>query len=113
MVRNPNSIINDIRRLLDELENTSEGKVLTAKRSTSGSNKTVPKGAIGAIHMLIEEGFFDKPKEISSIMEKLKEIGHYHKTPAVSMNLLNLTKRRILNRIENKETKNWEYVIRK
>ncbi|GAG80702.1 unnamed protein product, partial [marine sediment metagenome] len=39
--------------------------------------------------------------------------GHYHKRTAVAMNLLNLTKRRILNRFKNKETKNWEYVIRK
>ena len=63
--------------------------------------------------MLIEEKFFDTPKEISAVIEKLKEVGYYHKSTAVAMNLLNLTKRRTLNRFKNKKTKNWEYVIRK
>ena len=63
--------------------------------------------------ILIEEGFFDTPKELPPIMERLKEIGRYHKAPAVGMNLLELTRKRILNRFKNKSTKNWEYVIRK
>jgi hypothetical protein len=113
VTKNPNKIIDDIRKLLGELEGILKGKAPSVKKATSDSNRTIPKGAIGAIQTLIEDKFFDKPKEISAIMEKLKEIGHYHSKSAVSMNLLNLTKRRIFNRIKNKETKNWEYVIRR
>jgi len=114
MTREPNAIINDIKKLLAELENslgTSDARNKKPARPTKVSS--VPKGALNAIMMLIEEDFLNSPKEISAVMKKLKEIGHYHKGTAVAMNLLNLTKRRILNRFKNKETKNWEYVIRK
>lgn len=114
MRRKPETIISDIKKLLIELENSlapSGAYKETSVRPTKAS--TVPKGALGAITLLMEEDFFDTPKEISAVMEKLKEIGHYHKLTTVAMNLLNLTKRRILNRFKNKETKNWEYVKRR
>ena len=113
-MRDPKLIISEIKDLLDEL-GTSSGVKSTHDKTTSKTSRLVasPKGALGAINILIEEKFFDTPKEISTILEKLKEIGHYHRSTAIAMNLLNLTKRRILNRFKNKETKNWEYVIRK
>lgn len=115
MTRNPKTILSDIKGLVDELEAVmGDGSSKQKKTSPKQSSATaVPKGALGAITMLLDERFLDTPKEIAQIMEKLKQIGHYHKRPAISMNLLNLTKRRILNRFKNKETKNWEYVIRK
>jgi len=113
-MRDPKVIINEIKGLLDELGGSfgvepSRDKIISQISKSAAS----PKGALGAINMLIEKKFFDTPKEISVIMGKLKEMGHYHKSTAVAMNLLNLYKRRILNRFKNKETKNWEYVIRK
>lgn len=113
-MRDSITIFNEIKNLLDELEG-SLGVKTTHDRASSKAktNDLVPKGALGAINMLIHEDFFDTPKGISVIMEKLKEIGHYHKATTISMNLLNLTKRRTLNRFKNKKTKNWEYVIRK
>ena len=113
-MRDPKLIINEIKGLLEELdgsfnETPAHGKAV----NRVSANKSLQKGALGAINMLIGENFFDAPKEISAILQKLKEIGRYHKPTAVAMNLLNLTKRRILNRFQNKETKNWEYVIRK
>lgn len=113
-MRDPKVIINEIKGLLDELDTSfgakpGHGQVADKVKSIVAS----PKGVLGAINVLIEEKFFDTPKGISAVMEKLKEMGHYHKSTAVAMNLLNLTKRRILNRFKNKETKNWEYVIRK
>ena len=115
MTRNPKIILSEIKGLVNELETAMGGGLPTHKKISpkQSSAATVPKGALGAITMLFDEGFLDTPKEIAQIMEKLKQIGHYHKRPAISMNLLNLTKRRILNRFKNKETKNWEYVIRK
>lgn len=115
MSRNQKTILADIKKLVEELE-AALGDAPSAHKKGSArlsSSSTVPRGALGAITMLIDEGFFDTPKEISTVMEKLKEVGHYHKRTAVAMNLLNLTKRRILNRFESKETKNWGYVIRK
>ncbi len=113
-MKDPKIIINEIKKLLDEL--SSACGVKSAHKQPTNKTKvstSFPKGVLGAINMLIEENFFDTPKEISVIIEKLKEVGHYHKRTAISMNLLNLTKRRILNRFKNKETKNWEYVTRK
>ena len=78
-----------------------------------GVGKSPKRGAAGALGMLINEGFFDKPKDLSTVVVRLKEIGHYHQRPAEAMNLLNLTKRRTLNRFKNPQTKNWEYVIRR
>jgi len=107
-------IISKIKDLLDDLEQSLGVKASSSKHpSKTKVNLPVPKGALGAINMLIEENFFDTPKEVSLIMKKLEEIGHYHKQPAIAMNLLNLAKRRTLNRFKNKNSKNWEYVIRK
>ena len=113
-MRDPKKIINEIKNLLDELGNSCGVKPSSGKTTNQRSKSIAsPKGALGAINILIDEKFFDVPKEISAVMERLKEIGHYHKRTAIAMNLLNLTKRRTLNRFKNKETKNWEYVIRK
>ena len=113
-MRDPKVIISEIKGLLDEL-GSSFGLKFSYSQSVNKTKASVslPKGALGAISMLIEEKFFNIPKEMSAVIEKLKELGHYHKSTAVAMNLLNLTKRRTLNRFKNKETKNWEYVIRK
>ncbi|OGF64264.1 hypothetical protein A2661_00775 [Candidatus Giovannonibacteria bacterium RIFCSPHIGHO2_01_FULL_45_24] len=115
MNRSPKVIMAGIKELVAELEASLgvQPSRASLKPSRGVAARSVPKGAFGAVSMLIEEGFFDAPKEISTIMDKLKQVGHYHTPPAVAMNLLNLTKRRILNRFKNKETKNWEYVIRK
>ena len=113
-MRDPKIVINKIKSLLDELGGSIGIKIPRSKTTGQATNTPISqKGALGAIFMLIDESFFDTPKRISEIMERLEEIGHYHKRTAVAMNLLNLTKRRILNRFKNKETKNWEYVIRK
>lgn len=115
MDRNPKVIAAEIKKLVAELEASLGVQPSQAplQPSRGVAARSVPKGAFGAVSMLIEEGFFDTPKEISAIMDKLKQVGHYHTRPAVAMNLLNLTKRRVLNRFKNKKTKNWEYVIRK
>lgn len=113
-MRDPKIIIGEIKELLDELGNTFGVESSTDKVAKKIIKTTAPKkGALGAINMLIGEGFFDKPKEISRVIGRLEEIGHYHKRTTIAMNLLNLTKRRDLNRFKNKETKNWEYVIRR
>lgn len=115
MPRDPKTILSEIKGLVGELESVLEDSPLNHKRPNLGKSSSVKKlkGVPGSIAILMEEGFFDTPKEITPIMERLKEIGHYHSKPAVGMNLLELTRKRMLNRFKNKSTKNWEYVIRK
>ena|SRR3989304_7180091 len=112
MTKEIQKIAYQIKQLVDQL-----AVMATAKSSNSHPlAKTAPKpkkGAAGAVSMLIEEGFFNSPKDLSTIMSRLEEIGHWHSKPTVSMNLLNLAKRRIFNRFKDKETKQWKYVLRR
>lgn len=107
----------DIYKIAGQIKELVDQLIIVAGRQSTDVKSSVKvaakKGCSGALMLLIEERFFDTPKEISSVMEKLREIGHYHKQTAVAMNLLNLAKKRTLNRFRNKETKNWEYVLRK
>lgn len=114
MSRDPEAILSEIKGLVAELESVLGNDSVKPEKplKTSSSIKKL-KGVPGSMDILIEEGFFDTPKERNTIMERLEEIGHYHKKPAVGMYLLELTRKRVLNRFKNQSTKNWEYVIRK
>ena len=113
MAKKVDELVAQIKKLIDELAALSDRRTSSSGHVTS--NKTVPskKGAAGAISILIEEGFFDSPKRLQSIQEKLKEIGRYYERGLVSMNLLNLVKRRVLSRQKEGKNKNWQYVLRK
>ena len=113
MRKEARKIAEQIKVLVDELVFLSiekpSGKKLSKKVKPSKSTK----GCSGALSILREEGFFNKPKDISAIMIKLEEIGRYYPKTTVSMNLLNLTKRRTFSRIKNNKTKKWQYVLRR
>ena len=111
MENTPKKIILKIRNLMDELELVISK---TKHKTKWKQSDRVPKGVMGAITMLIEDGFFKTLQTRATIIEKLKAIGHYDKPETVSMSLLNLTKRRKLNRFKSKKNKKqWEYVIRR
>ena len=107
------AIIAKMKDLLSDFEKTLGGDIPSKTLKKHTTTTKTKKGAIGAIQLLVEEGFFDTPKDVTSILSKLEEIGHYHQRASVEMNLLNLTKRRELNRFKGQKTKKWEYVIRK
>lgn len=109
----PQKVADQIKALLDELVAMTGEKAVAKAGAKRAVSTLAPKGASGALKILTDDGFFDIPQDISKIMEKLKEIGRYYPQTSVSMNLLNLTKRREFNRIKDKETKNWLYVLRK
>ena len=109
----PQKIADQIKTLLDELVGMTGEKSVTRAGAKKVVSAPAKKGAAGALKLLTDDGFFDTPQDLPKIMEKLKEIGRYYPQPSVSMNLLNLTKRREFNRIKDKETKNWLYVLRK
>jgi len=105
-----------IKGLIDQLvvlssNGASSGESPKGKKFASPIAKQ--KGASGALAMLTDEGFFDSPRNIAVIMDKLKEVGRHYPQTSVSMNLLNLVKRRSFTRLMDKETKNWLYVLRK
>lgn len=102
-----------IKDLANHLVAMASSQPVDKKKLKRIGISTATKGASGALSLLINEGFFDSPKNLNLIMEKLKEIGRYYPKPTVSMNLLNLTKRRTFNRIKDKKTRNWQYVLRK
>jgi len=102
-----------IKLLLDELVVLAGEKLIKKSNNKGQIVNTTRKGAAGALAVLTDEGFFDSPKEISVVMEKLEEIGRYYPQTTIAMNLLNLTKRRKFNRLKDKGTKNWLYVLRK
>ena len=111
MAKSLKQLAEEIHSLLDQLVSAAEGGAKT--KIKMGKRSSAPKGASGAIQLLIEEEFLNTPKDLAAVEERLREIGHWHRKENLSMNLLNLTKRRVLNRFKNKESKKWEYVIRK
>jgi hypothetical protein len=113
MENNAQKLAEQIKNLVDELVAISGGVSTKKQKTQKTKTASLPKGASGALTLLTEDGFFDTPRDISTIMEKLKEIGRYYPQTSISMNLLNLTKRRIFNRLKDKESKNWLYVLRK
>ena len=107
-------IADKIKGLVDQLVAISAGPKSSGQRIQKTKLSPTKKGAAGALSILItEERFFDKPKNISAVMNKLKEMGRFYSQPNVAMNLLNLTRRRVLSRFPDKKTKGWQYVVRK
>ena len=113
MQNDPQKIAEEIKRLVDQLVNSAKFIPSHKKGTNRPPSARSTKGAIGALSVLIEEGFFDSPQGISTVMGKLQEVGYYFPKPSVSMNLLNLTRRRTLIRIRNGKTGPWKYVIRR
>jgi hypothetical protein len=105
-------IAKQIKQLLDQLVALS-GAGPSARKPSAQVIPPAQKGCSGGISILAEEGFFDSPKDLSVITGRLKEIGRHYSQSTVSMNLLNLTKRRTFNRLKDTKTKKWQYVLRK
>lgn len=112
MKKSAQEIAEKIKKLVDQLVEISTDKTQGGKPSIQAKPKA-KKGAAGGLEILIGEGFFNSPKDLPAAILRLQEIGRYYSRPTVSMNLLNLTKRRTLNRMKDKETKKWKYVIRR
>jgi len=113
MKKEAQKIAEQIKGLVDQLVFLASEHPSGKKSSKQVKQSKSTKGCSGALLILREEGFFNKPKDITEIMSKLEEIGRYYPITSVSMNLLNLTKRRTFSRIKNNKTKKWQYVLRR
>jgi hypothetical protein len=115
MPKSPKQIVDEIKCLLDQLISMRPPPAHHTKSSLTSPQLRDKKGASGALSILVQEEFFDSPKDISAVMSKLKEMGRYYSLSLISMNLLNLTKppRRVLTRFKDSKTKKWQYVVRR
>jgi len=113
MKKTPRQIAEEIKDLVDELVTIASASHAGSKKASYPPARNTTKGASGALSILTNEGFFDQPRELSAVMTKLQEIGRHYPKSTVSMNLLNLTRRRALIRLKDSKTKRWQYVIRK
>ena len=115
MPKNPKQIVDEIKCLLDQLISVIPPPAHRSKSSLANPQLRNKKGASSALSILVQEEFFDSPRDISAVMNKLKEMGRYYSQSLVSMNLLNLTRppRRVLTRIKDNKTKKWQYVLRR
>jgi len=103
----------EIKLLIDQLVSMTRPNALNKEQSLLPHKTKDTKGAAGAISILINEGFFNVPRKLSEVRMKMEEMGRYYSLSTISMNLLNLTKRRTLNRVKDTKTKEWQYVIRR
>lgn len=101
--KNPKFLINQIRELLLELEQSlnaalvSKGKIIPKK----------PRGLTGEVSNLIQEGFFDEPRSLSEIREKLRAEGIKKNSSELMRPLLQLIKKKFLKR--DKIEKKYKY----
>lgn len=65
------------------------------------------KGLAGAIFDLIQESFFDKPRELNEIQKQLKANGVFYPVTSYPDSLLRLVRKKKLRRINEK---GWRYV---
>lgn len=116
MKKNPKELAENIIALVLELAELVGSKIETRQARTPRSSSNGRKdtsGATGGLRILVSEGYFDEPKQLPIIIERLKQEGRHYSNAAVSMGLLNLVRERVLIRFRDKGDKKWKYVIRK
>lgn len=110
MKRTTSEVIAQIKVLLNELEQNAGLENGEAGKVVMTTSQKKISGCAGIIQNLIDENFFNTPKDRAEVEKKLKEEGHPYSPQLISMNLLNLIKRRVLRRV--KENGQWQYLKR-
>ncbi|MCR4324494.1 MAG: hypothetical protein NUV69_02310 [Candidatus Curtissbacteria bacterium] len=105
--KDPLTIISQLESLLKELRSSISSGHSGSRRS--GSKKST--GLAGDLHSLIGEGFFDQPKTLSEIHEKLRVEGINKPKTSLMKPLLSLIKNKALKR-ERPEKGQFKYQMR-
>jgi len=116
MKKNPKELVENIIALVSELAELAGGETETRPARTPRSHRDTRKdtsGATGGLRVLVDEGYFDSPKQLPEIIERLKQEGRHYLNATISMGLLNLVRERVLTRFRDKGDKKWKYVVRK
>ncbi len=106
------NIITQVLELAELAGVRTETKSAKIQHDTKGTKKDT-SGATGGLRVLVSEGYFDTPKQLPEIIERLKQEGRHYSNATISMGLLNLVRERVLTRFRDKGDKKWKYVIRK
>lgn len=101
-----------IEKRLDVLEGK---KALRTKEQKDKDVNWYKKGStIHKIIILLDDGFFDKPKTISEIVEELKSKDYHLKASDLTFPLRRIVRKNLLTRTkknsDGSENKNWMYV---
>lgn len=98
----------EVAELIAKIEGgvPSKDKLKVSARKQGNHNRT--KSSISDLLMLlVDDGFFKKPKELASVKAALAERGHVYPVTTLSPALLRLVRRRYLRRI--KQDARWFY----
>ena len=106
------NIITQVLELAELVGVSIETKSAKIQHNIKGAKKDT-SGATGGLRVLIDEGYFDNPKQLPEIIERLKQEGRHYSNATISMGLLNLVRERVLMRFRDKDDKKWKYVVRK
>jgi len=101
-------ILSSIEKRLAEIEN-----IIFTEKPKFEKKKNDYSGLSGGIRQLVDNGFFDKPREMKEIIYELKAVGYHYPDPStfkiISVDFIQ--KRKILSRL--KIGRNYKYVKRK
>lgn len=116
MKKDPKQLAENIITQVLELAELAGVKIESKSVKIKHDGKETKKdasGATGGLRVLISEGYFDNPKQLPEIIERLKQEGRHYSNATISMGLLNLVRERILTRFRDKGDKKWKYATRK
>jgi hypothetical protein len=104
----------EVATLMKAISGTA-GRAVSARKLTKmrgeAKKTSKPRGPVGYIQSLREEGFFKKKRDITEVQNALEEMGHIYAQASLSPALLHLVKnKRVLRRF--KEGGVWKYVNR-
>lgn len=97
-MNNAKKIIEQIAQLLEELEREVGVSIRSEKESKKVASEGKFSGLTSEVFNLVAEGFFDKPKNLSSVQKKLKEDGVNKPTTALMKPMLMLIRKKVLGR---------------
>ncbi|MDP3786079.1 MAG: hypothetical protein Q8R05_00765 [Candidatus Omnitrophota bacterium] len=116
MKRDAKQIAEQIVTLVTELVELAGGRIRISTNEhqrSLGKREKDMSGATGGLRILSEEGYFDSPKQLPEIIERLRQEGRHYSNATISMGLLNLVRERKLIRFRDKGDKKWKYAIRR
>ena len=96
----------EISAVLQNLEQQPTGRTKRARRANKTKHARV--SLVDLIDVLIDGGFFKKPRDLASIKSALAETGHHYPVTTLSPTMLRQVRRKSLRRL--REDKRWLYV---
>ena len=96
----------EVAELVSKIEGGTPSKRKTPKLPEKHGNR-IRTSLSDLLMLLVDDGFFKKPKELAAVKTALAEHGHVYPVTTISPALLRLVRRRYLRRI--KQDDRWFY----